>query len=137
MKILFCFVLLSFFPLWGETQKDKEAPSEQDTTLTPFVPLLPDSLYKDSLRVWISPEIRPEFQYRMGILEGPDPYTVELNPGGIYKVDPTVDLGMIYPLQTRQKILLEKSEKNKALKKPDGKPPDEPKKKLYLFRKKK
>ena len=122
MKIFIIVILIGMlsFPLLGEQGPKKLAQVPKDSTIAPFVPLIPDSLMRDSLRVLLNPEKNSRFQYRMGILKGPDPYSVELNPGGIYKVDPTVDLGMIYPLETRQKLLLKKKteseEKKKRLK---------------------
>ena len=107
-----CILGLLSGPLLSESGARKVfAPA--DTTIVPFIPLIPDSLLKDSLTILIHPEQLPSFQYRMGILMCPDPTKVELNPGGIMKVDPSVDVGMIYPFEARQKALLHEKDKNK------------------------
>ncbi|MBN1559943.1 hypothetical protein JW998_06815 [candidate division KSB1 bacterium] len=117
MKILNAMCVLSLLccPLGGEDRviiPDSTAPS--------FIPLLPDSLNRDSVGYYILPKEKPYFQYETGILHAPDPYHVELNPGGIHAVDPTVDLEMIYPLASRQKILLQKNDLDKLPHKPNS-----------------
>ena len=60
------------------------------------------------VKKFLHPELEKDFQYKNGVIIK-DPHTVELNPGGVYEADPTVDLGMIYPYQTRQKVILQKN----------------------------
>ena len=109
-----CAIWLLTCPVSGEDT----AVIPRDSTASSFIPLLPDSLGRDGLRYYIYPEEKPYFQYEMGILKSPDPYHVELNPGGIFTVDPAVDLEMIYPLESRHKILLQKNDMDTLSRKP-------------------
>jgi hypothetical protein len=99
-------------------KSDKSDKAQADTTfkvpeldILKFTPIIPDSFDTTSLHVFIYPERSKKFQYDNGLVIVPDPESIELNPGGIQYADPSVDLGMIYPLETRQKIVLEKKEK--------------------------
>lgn len=98
-------------PLAGEDQSRQKAAALPDSSIVPFVPFLRDSLEHDSLRAFIYPEFRRQFRQHMGIILVPDPYSIELNRGGILTADPTVDLGMIYPYRARQRLLLQKEGK--------------------------
>ncbi|MBN1479084.1 hypothetical protein EH223_15430 [candidate division KSB1 bacterium] len=114
MKIVIFFLSVGFLsmPLSSKEEvKQKAEPRLEvpsDSSIVPFVPIFPDSLNQDSMSVLIYPELRPHFQQDMGIILVPDPHSIELNPGGMIEVDPTVDVGMIYPYRTRQRLLLEK-----------------------------
>ncbi len=121
--ILLLIVFAACYPLLGQEQSKPKAP-EQPKPPT-FKPLIPDSLLPKDLTPYLHPERNPEFQKRHGVILV-DPNKVELNPGGILKADPTVDLGMIYPLETQKKLLLKKNRRMKPPIKPYFKIPKPP-----------
>ena len=65
-----------------------------------FTPLIPDSLDTTTMKILLHPERRKNFQRDNGVVTIPYPRSIEPNPGGIQEADPTVDLGIIYPLET-------------------------------------
>ena len=113
MRILILSCLLCFAV---SSVNGKDVEQKQDTTKTkpdsiPFTPLIPDSLTDKELEEYFHPERDPEFRKRYGIIPAPS-----VEPKGfVYEVDPTVDLKMIYPLRTRQKIMWQKKMKEKEL----------------------
>ncbi len=108
MKVLlFALMLFGCLPLFGKEKP--QAPQQPEKPK--FVPLLPDSLKPKDLNPFLHPERDPQFQKQHGVILVPNPSKVEPNPGGLIEADPTVDLGIIYPLETRHRIMLKNKTK--------------------------
>lgn len=106
MKLFVIVLIVSITsPIVAQDKPQPEGPNPRNAP--GFKPLIPDSLRPRHLMPFLHPERDPEYQKRHGV-KLVDPYNVELNPSGIIDADPTVDLGMIYPLNTRKKLLLKK-----------------------------
>lgn len=108
LLILFSSFLLCFPAFADQDTKDGAA---QDSTKT-------DSRYLEMMLFGIDflPQqrstivISPPFEKKMGVLPAPNAKDVEPN-GLIIKADPTVDLKMIFPKATRDKIVDERKKK--------------------------
>lgn len=113
MKNIMIFLLL-VVPLVAEDVKlkQKEPPNEeqvpQENNHCPVVPIFPDSLKTGQLGLYFSPQLDKDFQTHYGVVIVPNVDEIELNPGGIIKADPSVDLGMILPNSTRLRIITPK-----------------------------
>ena len=112
MFVRIVFICLLFcVALFAEQETDVlEDSTESKSSPSPHsIPNL-DLLQKLPLHPVPFPEMRIPFERNTGILLAPDAKSVEPN-GLIFEVDPTVDLKMIYPKETREKILEEKFKK--------------------------
>jgi len=117
MKIL-SLLLIVAIPLFAEKfeslkVQSEETPKEESKIpdehgILNFVPEWPDSLKEKNGRLLFYWEQDREFQYQNGIVLFHNIEEIELNQGGIVKVDPSVDLGMIIPRENRMKMQYEK-----------------------------
>ncbi len=113
MKSLLIFLLL-IVPLLAEDVKLKQKEQQNDEQVpkdnnhSQVVPIVPDSLRSWQIKPYVDPQWDKDFQQRHGVLIVPNVEEIELNPGGIITADPSVDLGMILPNSTRQRIVTPK-----------------------------
>ena len=113
VKTLLIVVLL-FAPLLADESVELSGDSTKaKDRLNSFYEKRLDSLEKELQEIPLViriPEQRSEFERQMGLLSAPAPETIEPN-GIVLEADPTVDLKMIYPKATRDKVVKVKRKK--------------------------
>lgn len=113
MVLFFAVVLFAEVPHQDAPEDTTENEMAPEAFNEKFSPAWPDSLNVETIKPQLYPELDEDFRFHYGVVIVPNVENIELNPGGVVLVDPSVDLGMIQPPRTRIRILTENESRYK------------------------